>query len=156
MAAIIASVGSDIGTSLTEQDNGRHPRLDLSQARSRVPDRAGGLVLDAEAVPAPQHRINYPCVDHDGRLIGRSAALTVRLGTSGMDYRVGSPFGDIPRKSGGLKDRHPTPQIDADGVAKSDAGDHMKCPACGQWFDMRDVGHVIEHIHDGPKEPTHR
>jgi hypothetical protein len=24
----------------------------------------------------------------------------------------------------------------------------MKCPACGQWFDMRDLGQVAEHIHD--------
>jgi hypothetical protein len=23
----------------------------------------------------------------------------------------------------------------------------MKCPGCGQWFDMRDLGQVIEHAH---------
>jgi hypothetical protein len=25
----------------------------------------------------------------------------------------------------------------------------MKCPGCGRWFDMRDLGKVAEHIHDG-------
>jgi hypothetical protein len=24
----------------------------------------------------------------------------------------------------------------------------MKCLGCGQWFDMRDLGQVAEHIHD--------
>jgi hypothetical protein len=24
----------------------------------------------------------------------------------------------------------------------------MKCPACGQWSDMRDLRRVAEHIHD--------
>jgi hypothetical protein len=24
----------------------------------------------------------------------------------------------------------------------------MKCPGCGQWFDMRDLGQVLEHVHD--------
>jgi hypothetical protein len=24
----------------------------------------------------------------------------------------------------------------------------MKCPACGRWFDMRDLGQVLEHVHD--------
>lgn len=26
----------------------------------------------------------------------------------------------------------------------------MRCPGCGVWFDMRDLGEVFEHIHDGP------
>ena len=37
---------------------------------------------------------------------------------------------------------------DADGIAKTEADHHMKCPGCGQWFDMRDLGQVAEHIHD--------
>ena len=37
---------------------------------------------------------------------------------------------------------------DADGVAETDADHFMKCPGCGQWFDMRDLGEVIEHVHD--------
>jgi hypothetical protein len=24
----------------------------------------------------------------------------------------------------------------------------MKCPGCGEWFDMRDLGQVAEHFHD--------
>jgi hypothetical protein len=24
----------------------------------------------------------------------------------------------------------------------------MKCPACGRGFDMRDLGQVLEHVHD--------
>jgi uncharacterized C2H2 Zn-finger protein len=41
---------------------------------------------------------------------------------------------------------------DVDGVAKHDADHFMKCPGCGQWFDMRDVGQVIEHVHDAEIE----
>jgi hypothetical protein len=26
----------------------------------------------------------------------------------------------------------------------------MKCPACGQWFDMRDLGQAAEHKADSP------
>src|ERR1700694_686533 len=28
----------------------------------------------------------------------------------------------------------------------------MKCPGCGQWFDMLDLGKVIEHVHDADIE----
>jgi hypothetical protein len=28
----------------------------------------------------------------------------------------------------------------------------MKCPACSQWFDMRDLAQVAEHIHDSEIE----
>jgi hypothetical protein len=28
---------------------------------------------------------------------------------------------------------------------ESDADHFMKCPACGGWFDMRDLGQVLEH-----------
>ena len=31
------------------------------------------------------------------------------------------------------------PGTDADGVAGTDTDNFMKCPACGQWFDMRDL-----------------
>jgi hypothetical protein len=24
----------------------------------------------------------------------------------------------------------------------------MQCPGCGQWFDMRDLGQVMAHVHD--------
>jgi hypothetical protein len=24
----------------------------------------------------------------------------------------------------------------------------MQCPSCGQWFDMRDLGQVMAHVHD--------
>ena len=34
---------------------------------------------------------------------------------------------------------------DADGIATSEADHHMKCPGCGQWFDMRDLGQVLSH-----------
>ena len=37
---------------------------------------------------------------------------------------------------------------DADGIAKTEADHHMKCPGCGQWFDMRDLGQVAKHVHD--------
>jgi uncharacterized C2H2 Zn-finger protein len=31
---------------------------------------------------------------------------------------------------------------DADGIAETEADHFMKCPGCGQWFDMREVGKV--------------
>ena len=40
------------------------------------------------------------------------------------------------------------PARDADGIAKTEADHFMKCPGCDQWFDMRDLGQVIEHVHD--------
>jgi uncharacterized C2H2 Zn-finger protein len=48
--------------------------------------------------------------------------------------------------------------IDVDGIAKTEADHFMKCPACGEWFDMRDLGQA--HVHDadfdigeGPEAP---
>jgi hypothetical protein len=40
---------------------------------------------------------------------------------------------------------------DGDGVAQSEADHFEKCPVCSQWFDMRDLAQVAEHIHDGSK-----
>jgi hypothetical protein len=40
------------------------------------------------------------------------------------------------------------PGKDADGIARTEADHHMRCPACGQWFDMRDLRQVLEHVHD--------
>ena len=60
----------------------------------------------------------------------------------------------IPRYSG----------VDVDGVAWTEA-DHFMCPGCGEWFDMRDLAQVLEHVHDaeieilgGPSghKPLHR
>jgi hypothetical protein len=42
--------------------------------------------------------------------------------------------------------------IDADGKAKTEADHFMKCPGCGQWFDMRDLEQVARHVHDGDFE----
>jgi len=42
--------------------------------------------------------------------------------------------------------------VDADGVAKTEADHFMKCPGCGQWFDMRDLGQVLAHVHDAEIE----
>ena len=43
----------------------------------------------------------------------------------------------VPRNNG----------IDADGVTETEADHFDKCPACGQWFDMRDLGEVLAHVH---------
>ena len=40
------------------------------------------------------------------------------------------------------------PSIDADGIAETEADHFMKCPACGEWFDMRDLGQTLLHVHD--------
>ena len=37
---------------------------------------------------------------------------------------------------------------DPDGIAEREADHLMQCPGCGQWFDMRDLSEVIEHVHD--------
>jgi hypothetical protein len=37
---------------------------------------------------------------------------------------------------------------DADNAARNEADHHMKCPGCGQWFDMRDLSQVLAHVHD--------
>jgi hypothetical protein len=46
--------------------------------------------------------------------------------------------GELPRNTGG----------DADGAARSEADHFEKCPVCWQWFDMRDLAQVADHIHD--------
>jgi hypothetical protein len=28
----------------------------------------------------------------------------------------------------------------------------MKCPGCGEWFDMHDLGQVLAHVHDAKIE----
>jgi uncharacterized C2H2 Zn-finger protein len=35
------------------------------------------------------------------------------------------------------------PGKDADGIVKSEADHFMRCPGCGQPFDMRDLGQVM-------------
>jgi hypothetical protein len=46
----------------------------------------------------------------------------------------------------------PKPGTDADGIAELEADHHLKCPGCGEWFDMRDLDQVAKHIHDGDFE----
>ncbi len=59
----------------------------------------------------------------------------------------------IPRDTG----------VDPHGIAETEADHFMKCPACGQWFDMRDLGQLLAHVHDaeieigaGPEPPSAR
>jgi hypothetical protein len=47
--------------------------------------------------------------------------------------------GELPRNTG----------TDGDGAAQNEADHFEKCPVCSQWFDMRDLAQVAEHIHDG-------
>jgi hypothetical protein len=42
--------------------------------------------------------------------------------------------------------------IDSDGIAQTEADHFMKCPVCAHWFDMRDLGQVLEHVHDSEIE----
>jgi uncharacterized C2H2 Zn-finger protein len=44
------------------------------------------------------------------------------------------------------------PGFDADGIAQTEGDHHMKCPECGEWFDMRDLGQVLAHLHDAEIE----
>jgi hypothetical protein len=44
------------------------------------------------------------------------------------------------------------PGRDADGVAQTESDHFMKCPGCGQWFDMRDLAQVVQLIHDNEIE----
>jgi hypothetical protein len=48
----------------------------------------------------------------------------------------------IPRDTG----------FDPDGVAETESDHFMKCPACGEWFDMRDLGQMLSHVHDADIE----
>ena len=52
---------------------------------------------------------------------------------------------------------------DPDGIAETEADHFMNCPGCGEWFDMRDLGQVLAHVHDaeieiseGPEPPRQR
>jgi hypothetical protein len=46
----------------------------------------------------------------------------------------------------------PKPGTDADGLSKTETDNFMKCPGCGEWFDMRELEQVTKHIHDGDFE----
>jgi hypothetical protein len=37
-------------------------------------------------------------------------------------------------------------------VAEAEADHFMKCPGCGEWFDMRDLDQLLEHVHDAEIE----
>jgi hypothetical protein len=41
------------------------------------------------------------------------------------------------------------PGVDHDDTAPTEGDHFLKCPGCGEWFDMRDLDQVIDHIHDG-------
>jgi hypothetical protein len=41
------------------------------------------------------------------------------------------------------------------GQPDDDMNDHvMECQVCGRKFDMRDLGQVFAHVHDGPEMPA--
>jgi hypothetical protein len=48
----------------------------------------------------------------------------------------------VPRNTG----------VDADGIAKTEADPFMKCPGCGEWFDMRDLGQVNHTVRSHQQE----
>jgi hypothetical protein len=37
-------------------------------------------------------------------------------------------------------------------VAEAEADHFMKCPGCVEWFDMRDLDQLLEHVHDAEIE----
>jgi hypothetical protein len=41
---------------------------------------------------------------------------------------------------------------DADGIGETEVDHFMKCPACGEWFDMRDLKQVLMLIHEAEIE----
>jgi uncharacterized C2H2 Zn-finger protein len=58
----------------------------------------------------------------------------------------------VPRNNG----------VYADGIAQTEGNHFIRCPGCGEWFDMRDLCQVLEHVHDadieiveGPLPPAH-
>jgi hypothetical protein len=42
----------------------------------------------------------------------------------------------------------PKPGIDADNPDRPETEHFMKCPGCGEWFDMRELGEVVKHVHE--------
>jgi hypothetical protein len=46
----------------------------------------------------------------------------------------------------------PKPGTDTDGLAKTEICHSMKCPGCGEWFDIHDLHQVMVHIHDARSE----
>jgi CRISPR/Cas system type I-B associated protein Csh2 (Cas7 group RAMP superfamily) len=44
--------------------------------------------------------------------------------------------------------------LTVNGVAETDH--FMKCPGCGEWFDMRDLGQVFTHVHNQGIEISER
>jgi hypothetical protein len=42
--------------------------------------------------------------------------------------------------------------IDPHGPAQTEADHFMKCPGCGEWFDMRDLDQLLAQVHDAEIE----
>jgi hypothetical protein len=42
--------------------------------------------------------------------------------------------------------------VDVDGKAQTEADHFMKCPGCGEWFDMRDLDRQLAHVPDAEIE----
>jgi uncharacterized C2H2 Zn-finger protein len=42
--------------------------------------------------------------------------------------------------------------FDPDGVTETEADHFMRCPGCGEWFDMRDLDQLLAHVHDAEIE----
>jgi hypothetical protein len=46
----------------------------------------------------------------------------------------------------------PELKLSPSGIAAIEADHFMKCPGWGEWFDMRDLGQVLAHIHDEERD----
>jgi hypothetical protein len=42
--------------------------------------------------------------------------------------------------------------FDPDGVAETETDHFMKCPGCGEWFDMRELDQLLKLVHDSEIE----
>jgi hypothetical protein len=59
------------------------------------------------------------------------------------DLKIIVPLSPRPQAKASIMKGH-----DPDGVAETEADHFMKCPGCEQWFDMRDLGQLLAHVHD--------
>jgi hypothetical protein len=116
------------------------PALGPSQAKAGyvmdIYDGADWTEMDIEDLKAAIE--HGDSIEHAAEFLRRSVSVD-EVASKGERTRLAAKETKIVVEVTMIK-----PGIDADRIAETEADHFMKCPACDQWFDMRDLGQVLE------------
>ena len=90
-----------------------------------------------------------------GTRAGPISIPTLKYPFSEIDLRpvaVGQALATPEAGAGSMTEARNYRGFDPDGMAETEADHFMKCPGCGEWFDMRDLDQLLAHVHDAEIE----